>query len=491
MRQLHVWGLSDDGRQLLLAQPGDQSKPSHSLLIDERLHRAVRGEPLDPDELPRELSPREIQARLRAGASPEEVAAQAGVPLVRVARFAGPVLSERAKVVDQVQAAVLVRPRVGPSVAPVGDCVESWLAETPHVQGDSAAWSAGRQPDGTWIITFRVVVRSRPRTARWALSPVGQVTALDTFAVQLGHREHLGVAGLHSDPVPGARRASRPGRTAADRSPAPDQVSRAAQASRGVARPAAGGSAPSAWDGSAWTEPDAPDAPDVWDEPWDENWDDEATEPAPARPAAARRTAGRSTPRAGGSAATRRRRAAATAGEGTAGQGSRGRSTATPRRPTAPRTPLTAAQAAAQTVSGAALAARALTGVVPTSPRSPGTEREDRDAGPVAELPETVVVEEPELELTPEVPAEEEAPAPRSRRDASIRGDDVFFPPVGPSATGGGGARRGRASLASSTVADLFASDASGPRQSVGRARRSGPSDEAARRRRPAPPTGE
>lgn len=42
------------------------------------------------------LRPREIQARVRAGESLEEVAAAAGVPVERIEAFAGPVLAERA-----------------------------------------------------------------------------------------------------------------------------------------------------------------------------------------------------------------------------------------------------------------------------------------------------------------------------------------------------------------------------------------------------------
>ncbi|MCL2465069.1 MAG: septation protein SepH, partial [Micrococcales bacterium] len=42
------------------------------------------------------LTPREIQARIRAGASVDELAAESGMTLAQIEPFAGPVLAERA-----------------------------------------------------------------------------------------------------------------------------------------------------------------------------------------------------------------------------------------------------------------------------------------------------------------------------------------------------------------------------------------------------------
>lgn len=51
------------------------------------------------------LRPREIQARVRAGETLEEVAAAAGVPVERIEAFAGPVLAERAYIAGLAQEA--------------------------------------------------------------------------------------------------------------------------------------------------------------------------------------------------------------------------------------------------------------------------------------------------------------------------------------------------------------------------------------------------
>ena len=49
------------------------------------------------------LRPRDIQARIRAGESPDEVAAAAGVDVDRIAAFAAPVVAEREHVAGLAQ----------------------------------------------------------------------------------------------------------------------------------------------------------------------------------------------------------------------------------------------------------------------------------------------------------------------------------------------------------------------------------------------------
>ena len=75
MRQLEVVAVSDDGTYVLLASDENAARATHAVRIDNRLQAAIRGELDDSDERREsELSPRDIQARLRAGESAEEVA---------------------------------------------------------------------------------------------------------------------------------------------------------------------------------------------------------------------------------------------------------------------------------------------------------------------------------------------------------------------------------------------------------------------------------
>lgn len=90
MPELRVVAVSNDGTRLVL-KAADSTE--YTLPIDERLRAAVRGDRprLGQIEIEVEshLRPRDIQARIRAGASAEEVASLAGIPVDRVRRFEG------------------------------------------------------------------------------------------------------------------------------------------------------------------------------------------------------------------------------------------------------------------------------------------------------------------------------------------------------------------------------------------------------------------
>ena len=114
MRQLRLVGVADDGASLLLETPtGDAFR----LPLDERVRAACRGDLTRLGQIEIEmdnpLRPREIQARVRAGESAEEVAASSGMPLDRVLRFASPMLQERERVVAQARTARVRRQAPG------------------------------------------------------------------------------------------------------------------------------------------------------------------------------------------------------------------------------------------------------------------------------------------------------------------------------------------------------------------------------------------
>jgi len=95
VRELHVVSVSEDGRHVLLSAR-KAAAGEFRVALDSRLAAALRGELPRPGETTApviSLTPKEIQSRLRAGESSEQIAASAGVPVARVERFAGPVLS--------------------------------------------------------------------------------------------------------------------------------------------------------------------------------------------------------------------------------------------------------------------------------------------------------------------------------------------------------------------------------------------------------------
>jgi hypothetical protein len=167
VRELRAVRVSDDGKEILLSEaaatsPGD---PSFSLAADDRLRSMLRPRPAPPSgpggpgggggkEIRPEsaLTPREIQARLRAGDTAEEVARAAGIPVARVARYEAPIAAERVRIVDEVRRATAPGPhRVSPGRA-LGAVVDDRLAED-GLDPALAAWVARRRPDSTWIVT--------------------------------------------------------------------------------------------------------------------------------------------------------------------------------------------------------------------------------------------------------------------------------------------------------------------------------------------------
>ncbi|NCY26548.1 MAG: DUF3071 domain-containing protein, partial [Alphaproteobacteria bacterium] len=95
------------------------------------------------------LSPREIQARVRAGASPEELAEETGWDLDRIERYAQPLMVERAFVADSAKD-VMVRTPHG--AMELEQAVTASLYEA-GVPVHTARWDSWRRPDGRWIVT--------------------------------------------------------------------------------------------------------------------------------------------------------------------------------------------------------------------------------------------------------------------------------------------------------------------------------------------------
>lgn len=112
------------------------------------------------DEVPAaQVSPREIQTRIRAGATAEEVAEATGASLARVRIFEYPVLAERAWVAQQVQQLEvwvggpdLYSSTVedgGPST--LGELVSHRLQEL-GLDADAVTWDAWREGPGPWTV---------------------------------------------------------------------------------------------------------------------------------------------------------------------------------------------------------------------------------------------------------------------------------------------------------------------------------------------------
>ncbi len=185
MPELRVVAVSNDGTRLVL-KAADSTE--YTLPIDERLRAAVRGDRprLGQIEIEVEshLRPRDIQARIRAGATAEEVAQMAGIPVDRVRRFEGPVLAERAFMAERARKTPVRRPGEN-SGPPLGEAVQERLMVR-GVDKDTVQWDSWRRDDGTWEVLLVYRVAGEPHSASWTYDPPRRlVQAVDDEARML------------------------------------------------------------------------------------------------------------------------------------------------------------------------------------------------------------------------------------------------------------------------------------------------------------------
>jgi len=187
MRALRVVGLGEDGKIVICETDRGER---FQIPADERLRAAARGDITRLGqiaiELESQMRPREIQSRIRAGESVEQVAAAAGVPPERVERFAYPVLLERSRTAELAQKAHPVR-EDGPDVQELGEVVAQ--AFSARGQDYSAAvWDSWKGEDGKWVVQLTWTAGRSNNHAHWSFHPGahgGTVTPLDDHALDL------------------------------------------------------------------------------------------------------------------------------------------------------------------------------------------------------------------------------------------------------------------------------------------------------------------
>lgn len=178
MADLRLVGVTDDGARLILER-ADGGKDH--VALDERL-RSLLSRPAPKGgqtqlDLESQLSPREIQARIRAGQSTEEVASEAGISVERVERFAGPILHEREHIAQEA-AKVSVRRDDHGAVMLLGELVGQRL-EQRGVPRDGMQWDAWRRDDGGWEVRLDYVAGGKERSAEWVYDPARRTMTAD------------------------------------------------------------------------------------------------------------------------------------------------------------------------------------------------------------------------------------------------------------------------------------------------------------------------
>ena len=190
MRELKVVGLDVDGKRIICEVDGSGAK--FLLRPDDRLRAAVRGDKVSSSptrseaEVSNVLRPREIQARIRAGASVEQVAEAAGVDVSRVERFAHPVLLERSRAAELATAAHPVLAD-GPAVLTLLETVTTAMVAR-GLDPEATNWDAWRNEDGRWTVQLAWKAGMSDNIAHFRFTPGshgGTVTAFDDAACEL------------------------------------------------------------------------------------------------------------------------------------------------------------------------------------------------------------------------------------------------------------------------------------------------------------------
>ncbi|MCC3328675.1 septation protein SepH [Nocardia abscessus] len=188
MRELRVIGVTPDSTHIVCIDT--ESGQKFRLPADDKLRAAARGDLARFGQIEIEMEatmrPRDIQARIRAGASVEQVTEESGMPASRVERFAYPVLLERARAAELAQKAHPIRPD-GPAVDTLIDVVTAAFTARGHnIEG--AEWDAWKDEKGYWVAQLQWQNGRSEIAAHWRYQPDahgGSVSPLDDPASDL------------------------------------------------------------------------------------------------------------------------------------------------------------------------------------------------------------------------------------------------------------------------------------------------------------------
>ena len=181
MQHLTPVGLNEDGTELVLVS---SSGEEFSVPADTRLRAALRGDNARDGQLETKmdsaLRPRDIQARIRAGETPEDVAAAAKTTVDAIMPFAGPVMAERQHVAQNALKGSLRR-RTGETTTAartLGEAAELFFGEN-SLHDEDVEWDAWRRPDGRWALVAAYSVGGKVRRAEFTHDLPGRYVVAD------------------------------------------------------------------------------------------------------------------------------------------------------------------------------------------------------------------------------------------------------------------------------------------------------------------------
>ncbi|SMQ67882.1 septation protein SepH [Agreia sp. VKM Ac-1783] len=187
MQELTVIGV-EDGALLVASDAGER----YRIAIDDVLQSRIR-QTLTPSNTGKRVSPREIQGHIRSGLSAEEVSRLTGADLDYVERFEGPVLAERAYVVNS---ALKVAVQIDSALDPLGEEPTTTFGEAiqERLEGLGASderWASWKDETG-WIVKLSFTANEIDHDARWQYDPKRHALApLNTEAVTLSQNGEI------------------------------------------------------------------------------------------------------------------------------------------------------------------------------------------------------------------------------------------------------------------------------------------------------------
>lgn len=202
MRTARLVGLTPDGSSLIVATDVGEEL---AIAADARLRAAVRGDRPRLGQLEFEmetpLSPRDIQTRIRAGASLDDVARVAGIEMERVERFAAPVLAERDYVAITAMSSSVRRRGETSGHRNLRITVTERLMGR-GIDIDTIDWDSFRLEDGRWTVTADYHSGEATRHAEFTYDPRGRFS----IAANDEARWLLGDQSPAKGPQPGRQR---------------------------------------------------------------------------------------------------------------------------------------------------------------------------------------------------------------------------------------------------------------------------------------------
>lgn len=167
MDELAVIGV-ENGAVIVVSTDGERFR----VPITEALHTALRqNRPAVPAA--HRVGPRDVQALIRSGLSPAEVASRTGEPLEYIQRFEGPVLAEREYVIMAARSMPVSTAAESGDVGEFGAVIDARLDE---LDAREVRWSS-RKKNALWIVAVDFTEGDVERTATWTYEPKRSVLA--------------------------------------------------------------------------------------------------------------------------------------------------------------------------------------------------------------------------------------------------------------------------------------------------------------------------